>query len=75
MRALEYAIKALADDVGLNWTKEQWHTIIEAIESAIEKERGTLSRGLAKDERLKFLSTAAKEFFLLQRWMEKLRFA
>jgi hypothetical protein len=63
MRALEHALSALATDVGLKWEKEQWHTIIELIESRIESERKTLPRGLPKDERLQFLSEAAKEFF------------
>lgn len=63
MRALEYALTALAKDVNLTWTKEQWHTIIEMIESEIERERRSLPRGVPKDERLNFLSQAAKEFF------------
>lgn len=63
MRALEYGLAAVVKDVGLTWTKEQWHTIIEAVESKIEGERRTLRKGSARDERLHFLSTAAKEFF------------
>ncbi len=63
MRGLETALRLLAADVQLTWTKEQWHTIIEQIESAIEKQRRTLPSGVAKDERLAFLSQAAKEFF------------
>ncbi len=63
MRGLEHALSALARDVGITWTKEQWHTIIEMIEAAIEKERKSLPKGVEKDDRLHFLSQAAKEFF------------
>lgn len=63
MRALEHALNAMAIDVGLTWTKEQWHNIIEMIESKIDGERKALPRGTARDERLNFLSQGAKEFF------------
>jgi hypothetical protein len=63
MRALEFGLGALAKDVHLVWAKEQWHNIIEMIESKLKSERETLPRGLPKDERLNFLSQAAKEFF------------
>jgi hypothetical protein len=64
MRALEHGLSALARDVGLTWTKEQWHNIIiEMIESKIRGERGDLPKGLEKDERLNFLSQTATEFF------------
>lgn len=63
MRALEHALRALAVDVGRVWTKEQWQTIIEQIESAIEDERRKLPRGTQKDDRLNFLSQAATEFY------------
>jgi hypothetical protein len=35
MRSLEYGLTALARNVGLTWTKEQWHSIIELVESKI----------------------------------------
>ena len=63
MRALEYALDAMAADCGLTWTKEQWHNIIEMIEAAIGDQRRSMPRGTAKNERLKGLSVAAKEFF------------
>lgn len=63
MRALEHGLRALAGDVGLDWQKEQWHTIIEQIESEIERARKSLPRGVAKDERLNGLSIAARGFF------------
>ena len=62
MRALEHALGALAVDVGLRWEKEQWHNIIEQIEARIRDLNRTLPMGLAKDERINFLSQAAKEF-------------
>jgi hypothetical protein len=52
----------LARDVGLEWTKEQWHSIIEMIESKIGEQRKALRKSVEKDERLNFLSLAAKEF-------------
>jgi hypothetical protein len=63
MRALEHALQAMALDCGLMWTKEQWHNIIEQIDATIDRQRDTLQRGVAKDERLHGLSKAAKEFF------------
>ncbi len=41
------------------WAKEQWHTIIEEIESEIQKMRRTLPKGDARDLRLSNLSGAA----------------
>jgi hypothetical protein len=61
MRILEYGLCALANDVGLEFDKQQWHTIIVKIESVI-KELRNLPQGKEKDERLQFLSEAAKEF-------------
>ena len=62
MRALESGLRTLAADVGLTWTVEQWHVIINEIEAAIKKIGESLPRGQAKSERLQFLSEAAKEF-------------
>jgi len=63
MRILEHGLRAVAADVGLTFDLQQWHNIIEQIESAIVTERKTLSKGEARNERLRFLSEAAKEFF------------
>jgi hypothetical protein len=62
MRVLEKGLKSLASDVGKDFDKQHWHGIIDEIESAIEKLQDTLPRGREKDERLQFLSSAAKEF-------------
>ena len=62
MRALEHALAALAVDVGLTRQKEQWHNIIEQIEARVRDLNRTLPMGVAKDERINFLSQAAKEF-------------
>jgi hypothetical protein len=63
MRALEYGLKAIAADVGLTFDLQQWHNIIDQIESKITAERKTLAKGAPRNERLQFLSEAAKEFF------------
>ena len=62
MRILEYGLQALANDVGLTFDIQQWYNIINEIESKIKEIAKTLPKGDAKNERLKFLSEAAKEF-------------
>jgi len=42
---------------------QQWNTIIEQIEAKIAELRKSLPRGPEKNERMQFLSEAAKEFF------------
>ncbi len=63
MRVLEYGLGALARDVGLVFDLQQWNTIIEQIEAKITEARKSLPRGAEKNERMQFLSEAAKEFF------------
>jgi hypothetical protein len=63
MRVLERGIAALAGEFGLNFDIQNWQNIIDQIESKIAEQRKTLSRGAEKNERLSFLSEAAKEFF------------
>ncbi len=63
MRVLEYSLAALAADLGLSFDVQQWHNIIEQIEAKIVEQRKTLPKGAEKNERLQFLSEAAKEFF------------
>jgi hypothetical protein len=65
MRALEYGLRALADDVGLTFDVQNWQNIINEIESVIEGWRKNGIPGMKKadkDDRLNFLSGAAKEF-------------
>jgi hypothetical protein len=62
MRVLEHGLRALAKDVGETFDVQQWHNIIEQIESRAAQEAKTLPRGMPKTERLQFLSEAAKEF-------------
>lgn len=63
MRILESGLGALANDVDLSFDIQQWNTIIQQIEAKITAERKTLPRGIEKNERMQFLSEAAKEFF------------
>jgi hypothetical protein len=62
MRVLEYGLRALATDVGKNFDIQNWQNIIEEIEAEIRSLGKSLSRGAEKNERLQFLSEAAKEF-------------
>lgn len=62
MRVLEHGLRALAKDVGINFDVQSWGQIIDQIESEISTLRDTLPRGLNKNDRLRFLSEAAKEF-------------
>ena len=63
MRVLETGLAKMATEVGRTFEHQQWHNIIEEIESAIEAERKKPGNPPDKRERLKFLSEAAKEFF------------
>ncbi len=63
MRILEIGLKTLATDVKLIFDVQQWHTIIDQIESRITAERKTLPKGAQRNARLQFFSEAAKEFF------------
>jgi len=63
MRVLEHGLRALAINLGLTFNIQQWQNIIDEIEAEITKQRKTLPRGVSKNERLQFLSEAAKEFF------------
>ena len=62
MRILECGLGALAKDVGLSFNVQQWGTIIDQIEKEIKTIQKTMPSGPAKNERLQFLSEAAKEF-------------
>ena len=63
MRILERGLSALAHDVELTFDVQQWNEIIEQIEARIVLARKKLPRGVDKNERMQFLSEAAKEFF------------
>lgn len=65
MRAVEHGLRALASDVGLTFDVQNWQNIINEIEAKIEGWRKSGIPGMTKaekDERLQFLSEAAKEF-------------
>lgn len=62
MRVLECGLRALAHNVGRTFETQQLQNIIDEINSSIEAERKTLPRGKERNERLQFLSEAAKEF-------------
>ena len=62
MRVLECGLRTLATDVGRKFDRQQWHNIIEEIESGIGTIRKTGPKSAEKDERIKWLSEAAKEF-------------
>lgn len=62
MRVLEYGLGALASSVNLKFDTQNWQNIISEIEKAIKQEERSLARGRARQERLRFLSAAAKEF-------------
>jgi hypothetical protein len=63
MRVLEHGLRALATDVGRTFELQQWGNIIDEIESSIRAEERALPKGSAKNDRLEFLSKAAREFF------------
>ena len=63
MRILENGLGVLAKDVDLNFDFQQWNTIIEQIESKINKIRRSSPQGPEKSKRMQFLSEAAKEFY------------
>jgi hypothetical protein len=63
MRVLEHGLRALAKDVQKTFDQQQWHNIIEEIESEIRSIAKTGPKTAEKDERLQWLSEAAKEFF------------
>lgn len=63
MRVLEGGLRALAADVGKTFDRQQWHNIIEEIESEVRTIAKTPPKTAARDDRVKWLSEAAKEFF------------
>lgn len=62
MRVLENGLAALATDLGISYTTQNWQNVIDQIESAIRQSQKTLPKGEVRNARLQFLSEAAKEF-------------
>ena len=62
MLVLEHGLRALATDVGKSFDLQNWHGIIDEIQSAITELNKTLPKGTARNDRLQFLSLAAAEF-------------
>jgi hypothetical protein len=62
MRVLEHGLHALAKDLELTFNIQNWQNIIDEIESKIRISAKTLPRGSERNDRLKFLAEAAKEF-------------
>jgi hypothetical protein len=68
MRVLEHGLRARAEDVRKAFDIQNWRNIIDQIEAEIKSAGKTLPRGAEKNERLKFLSEAAKEFVYFEDW-------
>jgi hypothetical protein len=62
MRVLEHGLHALANELGKSFDVQNWKNILDEIEAEIRTQERTLPRGTSKNERLRFLSNAAKEF-------------
>ena len=62
MRVLEHGLRVLAADLSITFDVQNWQNVIDQIESKIRDTGKTLPRGAPKNERLQFLSEAAKEF-------------
>ncbi|MDG4890468.1 hypothetical protein [Mesorhizobium sp. WSM4887] len=62
MRVLEIGLRALAHDLQLSFTIENWQNIVDRIEAAIKQQQKSLPRGEERNSRLQFLGEAAKEF-------------
>jgi hypothetical protein len=62
MLILEHGLRAFAKHVGRVFDIQNWQNIIDEIESEIRDQSKKLPRGQQKNEKLKFLSEAAKEF-------------
>jgi len=63
MRGLEGGLASIASEVEVNASFENWKTIIDQIGKKIASLRETLPKGSEKQERIQFLSEAAKEFW------------
>jgi hypothetical protein len=63
MRVLEHGLRQLSEAVNLTFDVQQWHTIIEQMESAIREMGKPWPQSVLKSEWMGFYSEAAKEFF------------
>jgi hypothetical protein len=62
MRVLEHGLRALAAHLDRTFDIQNWQGIIDEIEKEIRGQAAKLPRGSQRNESLKFLSEAAKEF-------------
>lgn len=63
MRVVEHGLRALAAGVNVTFDVQQWHTVLNEIESAIRELAEKWPKTATKSEWLGFYSEAAKEFF------------
>ena len=67
MRVVERGLRALAKELQVKFSVpfeyQQWHSIIDSIESEVKKVEQQLPKGQIKSEKLKFYSQAASQFF------------
>lgn len=62
MRAIEHGLRALANNVEVNFDVQQWKNVIDQIESTIRTLGNSMPAGTTKTERLQFLSEASAGF-------------
>jgi hypothetical protein len=63
MRVVEHGLRELAAAVNIEFGTQQWHTVIEAIESAVREIGDRWRASTVKSDWMSFYSVAAKEFF------------
>jgi len=63
MRVVEHGLRAFAAAVNVTFDVQQWHTVINEIESTIREIGDKWPKTSTKSEWLSFYSEAAKEFF------------
>jgi hypothetical protein len=61
MRTLEHGLRALAGQLGVSFGVQNWQNVIDQIDAEVRAQGKTLRTGEAKNQRLQFLSEAAKE--------------
>lgn len=61
MRVLEYGLRTMAEHLGKTFETQNWYNIINEIEGEI-RIRASAKKTPEKDEEMRFLSAAAKEF-------------
>ena len=63
MRVVEHGLREIAASVNLTFETQQWHIIIEQIESEVRALASKWPQGASKAKWMRFYSEAAKEFF------------